>query len=124
MINVFLLSVGSLLGGLARYGMTGVVYNNVAPTFPYGTLAVNVAGCFLIGVLSALSEVKLLLGPQARIMLMTGFCGAFTTFSTIIFESMHLAKNGEFFRMGINVGGSIVLGFAAFMLAEMLVNSL
>ena len=124
MINVFLLGVGSLLGGLARYGMTGVIHNNVTPTFPYGTLAVNVAGCFLIGVLSALSEVKLLLGPQARIMLMTGFCGAFTTFSTIIFESMHLAKNGEFFRMGVNVGGSIVLGFAAFMLADMLIKSL
>ncbi|HRY29999.1 MAG TPA: CrcB family protein, partial [Elusimicrobiota bacterium] len=81
------LAVGSVAGGFARYLLSGAVHSKWGSGFPYGTLAVNLCGCFLIGLLNGLAEEKFLLNPHARLLLMTGFCGAFTTFSTIMLES-------------------------------------
>ena len=83
----FSLALGGVAGTFARYVLGGVIYQLFGTSFPYGTLAVNLLGCLIIGFLAALAEEKFLLGPNARLLLMVGFCGAFTTFSTFIFET-------------------------------------
>lgn len=110
------LIVGGTLGTLARYILAGVVYRFYGTDFPYGTLVVNLVGCFLIGFFVVLSETKFLLGPNARVLLMIGFCGAFTTFSTYILESANLIRDGETLRALLNLVGSVVLGFVFFRL--------
>lgn len=109
--NVVLsLAVGSLAGGFARYWLAGAVYRGLGTSFPYGTLAVNMAGCFLIGLFDALASERFVLGPASRLLLMTGFCGAFTTFSTLALETSNLMKGGDFARALLNAAGSVVLG--------------
>jgi len=104
------LAAGSLLGGFSRYFMGGLVAKTFGASFPHGTLAVNLTGCFLIGILDTLAEEKFHIGPNARMLLMVGFCGAFTTFSTLILETSHLMKDGEMLRAFANLAISIVLG--------------
>lgn len=110
----FSLVFGGLAGTVARYALSGVVYQLCGTTFPYGTLAVNLIGCFAIGFLAALSEEKFLLGPNGRLLLMVGFCGAFTTFSTFMLETANLIKEGEALRAFANVAVSVVIGFLLF----------
>ncbi len=112
----FNLIIGGIVGTVARYVLAGAVYQTFGTTFPYGTLAVNLIGCFVIGFLAALAEEKFLLGPNARLLLMAGFCGAFTTFSTFMLETANLMKDGETLRAFINVAASIVAGFIVFRL--------
>ena len=116
MIKLISLLLGGMLGTLARYGLAGVTYRAMGSHFPHGTLAVNLTGCFLIGFFAVLAETKFLLGPNARLLLMVGFCGAFTTFSTFILESANLIRDGETLRAFLNVVGSVVLGFIFFRL--------
>jgi CrcB protein len=116
------LAAGSLAGGFARYALAGTVYRICGTDFPYGTLAVNLSGCLLIGVLEALAEDKFLLGPEGRLLLMVGFCGAFTTFSTLILETDHLLRGGEWARAALNLGGSLVLGLLLFRAGALIVR--
>lgn len=118
------LAVGTFAGGFGRYFLAGAVSRFTGSGFPYGTLVVNSLGCLVIGMGSALVEYKNLLGPEARVLLMAGFCGAFTTFSTYIFESMSLLKDGEILRAMLNLGGSVLLGCLAFLLGQMLVRAI
>jgi CrcB protein len=108
------LAVGSLSGGFSRYLLAGAVYRRWGSDFPHGTLVVNLSGCFLIGLFDSLAETKFLLGPNARVLLMTGFCGAFTTFSTLMLETANLIKDGEAARGLLNVGASLLLGYFLF----------
>lgn len=103
--------VGGGIGTLARYAFSGLLYAWWGARFPYGTMAVNLTGCFLIGFLAVLSEEKFLLGPDARTLLMIGFCGAYTTFSTFILESAYLIREGQTGYAFINIAASIILGF-------------
>jgi len=114
MVKWFNLAIGSMIGGYARYFLAGFVYQIFGAAFPYGTLVVNLIGCFLIGFLNTLAEEKFLLNPNARILLMIGFCGAFTTFSTFMLETGNLIRDGETIRAFLNVFGSFVLGFIMF----------
>ncbi|NLO91763.1 MAG: fluoride efflux transporter CrcB [Elusimicrobia bacterium] len=114
MNKYLLLACGSLAGGFARYFMAGAVYRAAGSSFPHGTLAVNLLGCFLIGFFDALAEDKLFLGPDGRMLLMIGFCGAFTTFSTLILETAGLARTGQYWAACANVTISVVLGLALF----------
>lgn len=114
------LVAGGVAGTLARYVLSGIVYGVAGTGFPYGTLAVNLIGCFLIGLLAVLSEEKFFLGPNARLLLMAGFCGAFTTFSTFMLETANLMKDGEMWRAFLNVLLSVVAGFIVFRLGVLL----
>ena len=116
------LIIGSILGGAARYVMAGRTYAALGASFPYGTLAVNLTGCFLIGGFDALANERFGLGPHARMFLMTAFCGAFTTFSTFVLETSNLMKDGEFWLASLNVGGSVVLGLLVFRLGGLAAN--
>lgn len=114
------LAAGGILGTFARYFLSGAVHRVFGVTFPFGTLVVNLVGCFAIGFLAVLAEEKFLLGPTARVFLMIGFCGAFTTFSTLILETSNLTKDGESLYAFMNIALSVVLGFLVFRLGVML----
>ena len=113
------LIVGSIAGGFARYLAAGAVYDRFGSEFPHGTLVVNLSACLLIGFLDSLAE-RFLLGPETRILLMTGFCGAYSTFSTFILETSHLVRDGELGRALTNVFVSVVAGFFLFRLGLVL----
>lgn len=113
------LAAGSLAGGFSRYFMAGAVYRALGAGFPYGTFLVNILGCFLIGLFDCLATERFVLTPTARILLMTGFCGAFTTFSTLILETSNLMKGGDFMRALLNAVGSLIVGLIVFRLGTM-----
>ncbi len=114
MAKYWYLGIGGIAGTFARYALAGFIHRFTRTDFPYGTLGVNLSGCFLIGLFWALSEQKFLLSPNARVLLMTGFCGAFTTFSTLILETANLLQDGEFLRASINIFASVAAGFIVF----------
>lgn len=113
-MNWISLLIGSMAGGVARYAATGAVHRVLGLNFPYGTLVVNVVGCFLIGVLDGVTEFRSGLSPNARLLLMTGFCGAFTTFSTFILETFRLMEAGEVLRAAANISISVAAGYLFF----------
>lgn len=109
------ITLGSALGGLARFIVSGLVAERIGETFPWGTLAVNVAGSFLIGVFATLTspDGRWLVGPTARQFVMTGFFGGFTTYSSFSLQTLMLARDGEWWRAGANAGATVVLCFVA-----------
>lgn len=115
--NLLAVFIGSGLGGACRY-IAGNAVQRLAPAsslFPWGTLAVNVAGCLLIGLLYGLADRGTLLNPQLRLLATTGFCGGFTTFSTFINENALLfgrSSDGLLTAVAY-LCASIVLGFIA-----------
>lgn len=104
-------SIGSAIGGAARYLGSGLVARLVGETFPWGTLAVNVVGSFLIGIIATLvaPEGRLLLGPAARQFIMLGVLGGFTTFSSFSLQTLNLMQEGEWLHAAGYVLGSVVL---------------
>lgn len=119
-----LLALGGAGGTLARYVLASAVYARTGADFPYGTLAVNGVGCLIIGILAGWEQQRHLLSPEARLLLVIGFLGAFTTFSTLIYESGRLAQEGRLGLAGVNVLGSTALGFLAFWIGMALGNLL
>ncbi len=116
MLKLVYLTIGGIVGTLARYFLSGFIYKLTGTDFPYGTLVINLSGCLLIGIFATLSDEKLILGPDMRVMLMAGFCGAFTTFSTFMLETGNLIKDGEWLRALGNVFLSVLVGFILFRL--------
>lgn len=114
MMKLISLVIGGTAGTVARYALGGLVHRVAGPGFPYGTMAVNLTGCFILGFLASLSENKFMLGPNARLLLMIGFCGAFTTFSTLIFETHNLIRDGQELGAFLNILASVVVGFVCF----------
>jgi len=103
---------GSAVGGVARYGLTlWAQPRDVA--FPFGTLTVNVVGCLLIGAIAQYTLTTGRLSPEARVLLLSGFCGGFTTFSTFSFESVELIQAGAWSRALLYVFVSVAVGIGA-----------
>lgn len=109
----FCLAVGGITGTIARYLFSGFVYHTFGDHFPSGTLAVNFLGCFLVGFFATISADKFYWGLEGRLLLMVGFCGAFTTFSAFILETANLIKDGEPLKAFLNVTISVIAGFLA-----------
>jgi CrcB protein len=120
MSKLILLVIGGTTGTIARYLLGGYIYVILGTNFPYGTLVVNLLGCFIVGFLAALVENKFMLAPNLRLLLMIGFCGAFTTFSTFILETSNLIKGGETLKAFMNVIISVIIGFVVFRLGVLL----
>lgn len=111
--NVFIIGTGGFIGALARYGLSGLVQRQAwLTTFPYGTLAVNLLGCLVIGVVAGLVESRQLFGPEFRTFVLIGVLGAFTTYSTFGYETFALLRDAEYVRGAANVGIHVVLGLA------------
>jgi len=114
-MTVLWVALGGALGSVARYAFSGIAVRWLGAEFPYGTLFVNVAGSFTIGLLAALvaSDGRPLLGADARAFLLVGVLGGFTTFSSFSLETLNLARSGALGPAILNVAGSVVLCLAA-----------
>lgn len=108
--NLLLVGLGGGLGSIARYLCQKWFAENYQHPFPWGTFLVNIAGCFLIGAIYAAGEKATVMTPQTRLLLATGLCGGFTTFSTFAFENMGLLRSGDLSYFLLYIGGSVVLG--------------
>lgn len=111
--DFMLVGIGSFMGGGSRFLISKMVQSWSFASFPLGTMVVNIIGCFVIGFLSGLPFSGSLMSPSAKIILTTGFCGGFTTFSTFMNESSMLMKNGDFIYMTFYVFGSLAVGLIA-----------
>lgn len=108
-----LVACGSFLGGGIRFLVSKWVQLGCLSAFPYGTLAVNVLGCFLLGLLTGLPWTGNLMNPSTKLILTTGFCGGFTTFSTFMNENATLMKDENYVSMVLYLFGSLALGMMA-----------
>src|SRR5829696_7447386 len=122
----FWITVGSALGGMARYWCSGVVVNLVGGTFPWGTLVVNVVGSFIIGFFGTLTgpNGRLFVPSEYRLFVMVGFCGGYTTFSSFSLQTLTLVQDGDWLRAGGNVAISVALCLAAVWLGHIAAASL
>lgn len=113
------IALAGAVGTVSRYAVAGWAQKLGGAKFPWGTLAVNMIGCFLFGLIFALAEERFVLSSRVRIIFLTGFMGAFTTFSTFGFETAGMVRDGQWIsaltNLAVqNVGGIIcvLLGFA------------
>jgi len=114
--KILLIALAGVAGTLARYYLAGAVHDLLGREFPFGTVAVNLLGCTLFGIVWTLADERALLSPQTRIILLVGFMGAFTTFSSFIFESAVLIRDQEYLKAAVNVVGQNILGYSCFIL--------
>jgi CrcB protein len=120
MMNYFLVSAGAAIGGALRYGVSGYIQKHISVIFPYGTLVVNVAGSFLLGIIMFYLNEKELIGNEFRLFLTIGFCGGFTTFSTFSYETLNLFRDSEFSLAIYNVLLNFILCLAGISLAYLI----
>lgn len=114
MIKLFLVGAGGFFGSVSRYILSGLVYRILGNTyFPYGTLAVNVLGCLLIGFFGGLSESRQLFSPEIRLLIFIGFIGGFTTFSTFGYEVFNFTRDGQIIASLSNILLHIIFGIGA-----------
>ncbi|MGZ5083750.1 MAG: fluoride efflux transporter CrcB [Usitatibacter sp.] len=111
---ILLVALGGAIGSVTRFKLSGwILHHTIDWRFPAGTFAVNVAGCFVAGLLAALAEKYDYFTPDTRLLLFTGLLGGFTTFSAFGLETMFLIKRGELLVGGANVLLSVAAGLAA-----------
>lgn len=114
MLNTLLIFLGAGFGGVSRYWISNITYGFLGRQFPYGTLIVNVSGCFLMGLLFVLILERFDgVGPQLRSLLLIGFLGGYTTFSSFSIETLNLFENGAPLAGVANILLSITLCLAA-----------
>ena len=120
------IAIGSALGGMARFWCYGFMARVIGETFPWGTLAVNVVGCSFIGLFATLTgpEGRYLVPSAARMFVMTGFCGGYTTFSTFSLETLNLARDGEWWKVAGNITASLMFCLLGAWLGHMIASSL
>lgn len=110
------LALAGAMGTLGRYGLAGLVHKINSSSFPFGTTIVNLTGCFLAGLLWALFEHRWPVSGETRIIILVGFMGAFTTFSSMILETGELMRSAEWMFAATNVALQNGLGFFALFL--------
>jgi CrcB protein len=119
-------AIGSALGGVARFGLSGFIQQRVGPGFPMGTLVINITGSFLLGMLMRYTLQSEIVSPEVRTMLTTGFCGGYTTFSTFTYETAMLLEDGEYGRASLYIGASVAIAllgmFLGFAVATQLIG--
>ena len=113
MLQLLTIAGGGALGAVLRFGMSSYVYRLLGRDFPYGTLAVNMVGSLLMGILFVLFVERGLVSAEWRSAIIIGFLGAFTTFSTFSIETLMLVESGELSRAGLNVVLSVSLCLVA-----------
>ncbi len=111
--KLLLIAAAGGMGAMARYGLAGAVHRLTDSMFPWGTVVVNVLGCFLYGTLWSLMEPRLSVSPETRTIILVGFMGAFTTFSTFAYETAELLEGSQWLQAAGNVAVQNFVGIAA-----------
>ncbi|HYA64113.1 MAG TPA: fluoride efflux transporter CrcB [Candidatus Sulfotelmatobacter sp.] len=109
-MRLFLIAFFGAIGTLARYGLQGVVQIKMGSTFPYGTLVINLTGCFFLGLIGQATLNRMIISPELRVAIAVGFFGGYTTFSSFGWETAKMFEAGEWLRAGTYVAASVVLG--------------
>jgi CrcB protein len=112
-VPLILIGLGGFAGAISRYLVDGLVSDRTGGAFPWGTLAVNASGSFLLGLLFAMTAERAILPAEIRGPVMIGFIGAYTTFSTYTLESWLLVESGSYGPALANLGGSVLVGLIA-----------
>ncbi len=94
-MKIFWMAIAGVIGTLLRYWFGGLVQRLYGGVFPWGTFAVNMAGCFLFGLVWSLAEDRVVISGEARAVILIGFMGAFTTFSSYVFETSALIRDSQ-----------------------------
>ncbi|MDP3062784.1 MAG: fluoride efflux transporter CrcB [Chloroflexota bacterium] len=114
MFLVFLVGVGGFLGAVSRYLLGGWVHDVLrSPGWPYGTFAVNIVGCLLIGFFVGIGDGRNAVSAQSRAFILVGFLGGFTTFSAFGYETFALMRQGQMLGALANVSAQVILGLVA-----------
>jgi CrcB protein len=107
---VLLVFFGGGIGSVCRYAMATTLQRSFADAFPVGTFLVNIVGCFLVGLVGALGLERAAISPEARLFIMVGILGGFTTFSSFAWEALGLLTVKDLLRASLYVGGSVFCG--------------
>ena len=121
MKSFLLVFFGGGLGSGLRYLVT-IAMNQYSKVLPYGTFTVNILGCLLIGLILGYAQKENTLTSNQTLLLATGFCGGFTTFSAFANENLELIKNGELFNFSVYTIGSVLIGILAVFIGFYLTN--
>lgn len=116
MQKLLLIGAAGAFGALARYGLGGLVQRYSGVTFPWGTFVVNMLGSFLFGFVWSMVEQRLVVSVETRVIILSGFLGAFTTFSSFMFETSSLIGEAQWGLATINIVAQITLGLMAMFL--------
>jgi CrcB protein len=122
--EILWIALAGAVGTLARYGLGGAVQTVLGQSFPWGTLVVNAIGCLLFGLIWTLAEERLLISGHLRVIVLVGFMGAFTTFSTFAFETAQQLRDREWLIATGNVSAHLILGIGMFFLGAAVVRAL
>ena len=121
MKSFLLVFLGGGLGSGLRY-LVNITMNQYSKVLPFGTFTVNILGCLLIGLILGYAQRENTLTSNQTLLLATGFCGGFTTFSAFANENLELIKNGELFNFSVNTIGSVLIGILAVFIGFYLTN--
>jgi CrcB protein len=126
MWNALWIFVGGGLGSLARWGVSGCIATGVGETFPWGTIIVNITGCFVIGIFATVTgpDGRWLASPTFRQFFMLGICGGYTTFSSFSLQTLTLAQGGQWFKAGANCVLSLVFCLLGTWLGHLIATSI
>ncbi len=114
MTNILLVGFGGFIGSILRYLASGYVQQaSKSVGFPYGTLVVNVIGCFVIGFLAQLAETRGVFTTESRLFIFIGILGGFTTFSSFGNETLNLARDSQMMSALANIGANVIIGLFA-----------
>jgi CrcB protein len=111
--DFLIISLGAVVGANARYLISRFAAKAMGPVFPYGTLFINVSGSMIVGFFLIWASERALVDPRWRLLVVVGFCGAFTTFSSYAFETMAYFEQGQWLLMCTNILTNNVLCLAA-----------
>jgi CrcB protein len=123
-VNYVWIALGAIAGACARYFLSLLIARNFPSAFPYGTLLINVSGSLLVGFFLVFSTERVLLDPRWRVLVVIGFCGSYTTFSSYAFESFALMEQGQWLLTAINIVASNVFCLAAVLAGAALARGL
>lgn len=110
LIAIIFVAIGGAAGSVLRYLNTLAINKFISHTYPFATFSINLLGCFIIGVLMGMIETKFIVNPNIKLLLVTGFCGGYTTFSTFSLENVLLLQGNHPFLALSYILGSLILG--------------
>jgi len=122
--SIFLVGFGGFIGSVARFIISRYFQENVISVFPWGTFTVNILGSLIIGLVFGLSERGNFLSPEVRLFLTVGFCGGFTTFSSLSNDAFMLMRQQEWMRFALYASFSFFLGLLAVFAGRLIIKSI